>query len=79
MDKAVEIDRNFTYHAPTEESVRKLQDIRNLAKQFAFLINDLTPDSREKSLAISNLEQAVMWANAGVVRNQVTCAEGWDV
>jgi hypothetical protein len=33
------------------------------------LINDLCPESREKSLAITNLEQAVMWANAAIARN----------
>ena len=29
------------------------------------------PDSRELSLALTNLEQAVFWANASIARNEV--------
>jgi hypothetical protein len=32
------------------------------------MLNELVPDSREKSLAITHLEEAVMWANAGIAR-----------
>lgn len=28
------------------------------------------PDSREKSLALTHLEDAVMWANAAIARNE---------
>jgi hypothetical protein len=33
------------------------------------VIDNNCPDSREKSLAMTNLEQAVMWANAAIARN----------
>jgi hypothetical protein len=29
-----------------------------------------TPESREQSLALTNLEQAVMWANAAIARRE---------
>lgn len=64
------IDRDFTYHAPTPDSIEKMQNIRGWAKSIAYLIDESVPDSREKSLALTNLEQAVMWANAGIARNQ---------
>lgn len=33
------------------------------------MINNLCPESREKSLAVTNLEESVMWANASIARN----------
>ena len=63
------IENNFTYHAPTEITKLKYETIRSNAKELATLISDLVPDSREKSLALTKLEEAVMWANAGIARN----------
>jgi len=36
----------------------------------AAYINENCPDSREKSLAFTKLEEAVMWANASIARNE---------
>tara|TARA_Y100000310_G_C20644818_1_gene795973 strand:- start:956 stop:1162 length:207 start_codon:yes stop_codon:yes gene_type:complete len=62
------IDNNFTYHAPKEGQPEKYTSIRAKAKELANLINDLCPDSREKSIAITNLEQSTFWANASIAR-----------
>jgi len=48
--------------------------LRDKAKEFAYMIDELVPDSREKSLAMTKLEDNgiyadVMWANAGIARN----------
>lgn len=64
----LEIENNFTYHAPTPEQAEMIVNIRDKARMFAYLIDNSAPDSREKSLAMTNLEQAVMWANAAIVR-----------
>jgi len=64
-----DLAKRFTYHAPDEEQKQKYQYLRNAAKVLAQDINDLAPDSREKSLAITHLEEAVMWANAAIARN----------
>lgn len=65
-----QIDNNFKYHPPTEDQVGRYQDIRDQAKRLALLIAMACPNSREKSLALTNLEQAVMWANASIARNE---------
>ncbi len=65
------IERNFTYHKPTEYKQQVYPKIRDKAKELAYLINDLVPDGREKSLAMTKLEEVVMWANAGVSRHKV--------
>lgn len=63
------IENNFRYHAPKEGQPEKYTALRDKAKEFAYLIEELVPDSREKSLALTKLEEAVMWANAGIARN----------
>lgn len=64
-----QIENSFTYHAPKEGQPKLYTDIREKAKELAYLIDKTVPESREKSLAITNLEQAVFWANAGIARN----------
>jgi len=63
------IENNFSYHAPKDGQPGKYEDLRKKAKELAYLVAALCPDSREKSLAMTNLEQSVMWANASIARN----------
>ena len=62
-------DKIFTYHEPIEETAKRYQEIRTLAKMFSDLVDNLVPKSREASLAQTKIEEAVMWANAGIARN----------
>lgn len=64
-----QIENNFKYHAPQPGQPEKYTAIREKAKELAYLIDSECPNSREKSLAMTNLEQTVMWANAAVARN----------
>lgn len=64
-----QIENNFMYHAPKEGQAEKYDQLRSKAKELAYLINDLCPSSREKSLATTKLEESVMWANASIARN----------
>jgi hypothetical protein len=63
------IDNNFKYHAPKDGQPEVYQQIRDKAKELVILINSVSPECREKSLAITNIEQAVFWANAGIARS----------
>jgi hypothetical protein len=69
-DEQRDIDCRFTYHAPKADQQKRYIDIRDTAKRFAEQITRSCPPSRERSLAITNLEQAVMWANASIARNE---------
>ncbi|MFB5557631.1 Acb2/Tad1 domain-containing protein [Bacillus cereus] len=64
-----QIKKNFTYHPPKEGQTERFVDIRNQALLFATVIDGLCPNSREKSLALTKLEEAVFWANASIARN----------
>ena len=65
-----DLANRFTYHAPKPGQPEIYQEIRDAGHSLARLIDGHTPDSREKSLAITHLEQAIMWANAGIARNE---------
>ena len=64
------IKNNFMYHKPKEDQTSRYEEIRQNCKITAEVIETLCPDSREKSLAITKLEEAVMWANAAIARNE---------
>ena len=68
MDAKQQIENNFRYHAPKEGQVEKYQDLRAKAKELALSIQQFCPAGREQELALGNLEQAVMWANASIAR-----------
>lgn len=69
MEKT-DLDNRFTYHPPKGDQTDRYSDLRQTAREFAALINAYCPESREKSLAITHLEEAVMWANASIARNE---------
>lgn len=64
-----QIENNFMYHSLKEGQQKKYEAIRSKAKELAYLIDELCPGSREKSLAMTKLEESVMWANASIERN----------
>lgn len=65
-----ELLTRFTYHAPKEGQAQKYETLRAQAHVAAMKIDELCPDSREKSLALSALEESVMWANAAIARRE---------
>ena len=64
------ITNNFTYHAPTPDQLPRFEQIRDEGRELALLLNALCPQSRELSLALTKLEEVVMWANASIARNE---------
>lgn len=67
---AYDFERNLTNHPPRDESViEAFEGIRARAKSLAVEIDNFCPDSREKSLAFTNLEQTVFWAVASIARD----------
>ena len=67
-----DLNNRFMFH-PSNETTGPLHDqVRSLCLAVAFELNKLVPDGREKSLAITALEECMMWSNAGIARNQPT-------
>ncbi len=67
---AAQIETNFKYHPPRGGQADKYKEIRALAKIMAGHYNENCPHSRELSLAITKLEESVMWANASIARHE---------
>jgi hypothetical protein len=65
-----DLQKRFTYHPPKGDQAHRYELIRDIARNFAETIDRLAPDSREKSLAVTHLEESVMWANAAIARNE---------
>lgn len=65
---AYDLDKNFDYHAPTESQKVVYSMVRLAFKAFADVILEF-PDSRERSLALTKLEESLMWTNAAIARN----------
>lgn len=65
------IERNLTNHPPEDGYVSSdMQAVRDAAKEFGAVIVHFSPQSREQSLALTSLEQTVMWTIAAIARNQ---------
>lgn len=64
------IDNIFTYHAPKNDQPERYILLRNSARSLAISITEFCPKSRERSLALTHLETAIMFANAAIARNE---------
>lgn len=64
-----DLNNRFTFHKATPESGALYEEIRNKAREYALWLNEVLPESREKSLAITHLEDVVYCANASVARH----------
>lgn len=69
------LENNFTYHPPLPGQAPRYELVRKMAKAVAQTWMEVCPASRELSLALTNLEQAVFWANAAIARNETEPAD----
>ena len=59
----------FLHHPPPNEQVARLHsNTRELFAALALALDADIPGGREKALMFTNLEQALMWANAAIAR-----------
>ena len=65
------LDKDFTYHPPTSDQAGRYIEIRGSAKLVAELLMRCCPPSRELSVALTKLDEVVMFANAAIARNEL--------
>jgi hypothetical protein len=69
-DEYTELEIRFTYHPPFGTQPDRYIMLRKQAMALAGMIYDECPDSRERSLAITKVEEAVFWANSAIARRE---------
>lgn len=70
QDDAKRIENTFTYRPPKGDQPERYEAIRSKAKELALLILGACPASRERSLALTHLEDVCFSANASIARNE---------
>lgn len=68
MIPSEDLDRRFAFHPAGGAKGHRHDQVRTLCRGLADYLNDLLPDGREKSLAITHLEEVMMWGNAAIAR-----------
>lgn len=61
--------KTYQYHKPSSDGLEKITVLRELFSQVHDQIDTLAPASREKSVALTKLEETAMWAIKAVVCN----------
>jgi len=69
-DVVKKLDNNFCYHTPKDGQAERYVEIRDEGRNYAYLLSRQCPPSRELSVALTALEDCVMWANASIARNE---------
>lgn len=62
------IDHDFAFHPATPTTGLVHAAVRDLFRLVAHEIANNTPAGREQSLALTKLEESMMWANAAIAR-----------
>ena len=60
----------FAHHKPIGSQVERCQQLRELGHALAIEILNETPPSREQSIALTKLEESIMWASQAIARNE---------
>jgi pyruvate-formate lyase-activating enzyme len=65
-----DIENRFSFHPAVDDEIKDAhQSVRDVLKTTAHLFDGFLPDGREKSLALTKLEEAMMWSNAAIARS----------
>lgn len=70
------IDNDFAYHKADEATGRRHSQVRLICRALAKEMAAAIPPGREQSLAITKLEEAMFWANAGIARQSEVDNDG---
>ena len=64
------LDNRFVYHSVDDRQTAIMRSLRTQLLMVAKYMCANSPESRELGLAVTKLEEAMMWFNAGVARNK---------
>jgi hypothetical protein len=65
-----QLENSFTYHPPVGDQPDRYIEIRSAAKVLVRTIMECAPHSRERSIAITQIELGVAMANKAIACNE---------
>ena len=65
-----DLNHRFSHHIPFGDQGSRYGEIRSKIEELAAFIVEKTPCSREQSLCLNALDQAMFLANASIARNE---------
>lgn len=65
---AAEIEKRFVSHRPEGQKIADHDGVRGIYRTLAEELTSRLPESREKSLAFTALEESSFWAHAAIAR-----------
>jgi hypothetical protein len=67
--ESADLENRFGYHPPENDDRKVAHElVRERCLDLATAVLSLAPSSRERSLAVTSLEEAMFWANAAIAR-----------
>ncbi len=64
-----DLETRFNHHPPLCRGVeRRHEDVRGAFKVVSSIVMELVPAGREQAIALTKLEEGMMWSNAGIAR-----------
>jgi hypothetical protein len=63
------MEKTYAYHKPGENGLKLIATLREAFSSLHVLVTETAPATRERAVALTNLERAAMWAINSVVCN----------
>lgn len=63
------MNKTFLHHSPGPDGFARTEKLRKAYSDLHTLVTELAPPSRERSIALTDLETSGMWATKAVILN----------
>ncbi len=65
-----ELENSYKHHTPKDDQADRYEGLRSGGRVLAERVMRTCPNSRERALALTKIEEAIMWANKSIAVNE---------
>lgn len=69
-EQAKDLDNRFESHLANDHKQNSMAEMRSAIRYVALVTLRVVPPGREQALALTKLEEAMFWSNAGIARKE---------